>query len=133
MKLVMARNFTEYRKIFFALLVATGLSLFLLCSDTWTAEEPETLVFLETSMPENYFQLAKSYRKKAAYYRQEVQAHRKMKEIFRKSAEKSSGSVKEEWAIMDEKCNDVINLLERLAHEMDDLADSINNDKKSKK
>ncbi len=86
---------------------------------------------IEASMPEHYSELAKNYRKKAAYCTQEVKAHRKMKEIFRKSAEKSSGSVREEWAAMDEQCKGIIDLLERLAHEMDALADNIDNGSKT--
>lgn len=119
----------RYKKTFFPTFVVMGFLFFLFLPNGLAAEDEEMPAWVETSIPGDYSELAKSYRKKAAYYRQEVKAHRKMKEIFSKSAEKTSGSVREEWATMDEQCQGIIDLLERLASEMDILADRINNDK----
>ncbi len=70
----------------------------------------------------DHFDLAATYREKARYYRKEADAHRAMKEVYRRSAEKSSGSVRESWALMDAHCDAIIELMDRVAGEMDELA-----------
>ena len=111
----------KIRLILVLIMFGLVFSMNLLAEDETGKEEFSHLNIVVTA--QDHFDLASVYRKRAAYYRRQADDHKGMKEVYRKSADRSKGSVRESWEAMDEHCDAIISQLNGLAVMMDQQAE----------